>query len=68
MGNLEDMRIRQTKEMIKAYQNRIRELEEYLYLKQFEKPMTLEDREKLSPDCLREYRNNPLIIKKFEPK
>jgi len=48
METLEEVRIRHTKEMIKGYQNRIKELEEYLYLKQFEKPMSEEDREKLS--------------------
>ncbi len=48
--------------------NKLRQLAEYLYLKQFEKPISLEDRVKLSSDFIRDYKNNPVIIKKFEPK
>jgi hypothetical protein len=38
------------------------------YFKQFEKPISLEDRKKLSPDCIRACLENPVIINKFEPK
>jgi hypothetical protein len=38
------------------------------YLKQFKKTISLEDRKKLSPDCIYECLYNPVIIKKFEPK
>jgi len=54
------------------FDDKIEDLERRLanaYLKQFEKPMSLEEREKLSSfsyvrDCL----HNPVIIKKIEPK
>ena len=38
------------------------------YFKKFEKQISLEDRKKLSPDCIREFLENPEIINKFEPK
>ena len=38
------------------------------YFKKFEKPISLEDRKKLSPDCIKEFLENPEIINKFEPK
>ena len=41
---------------------------EYHYWKQFEKPISLKDRKKLSPDCIKEFLENPEIINKFEPK
>lgn len=54
------------------FDDKIEDLERRLanaYLKQFEKPMSLEERGKLSSfsyvrDCL----HNPVIIKKIEPK